>query len=178
MMLTQNEIESELRYAYLHAIASKAGMSCRVSGRHEDNAGCDAHVTFSGETQHPYIRNVQIDLQLKATMKAPGNYPEHHSYFIQGKKRYEKLTKPHSTIDIFLVVLFLPDDASDWLKCSADELVLKRAAYWVNLYGAGPSDNDSGQTVYLPKANLLNPEALIQLAQWSVMKQIPPYQKP
>ena len=35
-------IESELSYAYLHAVASRAAMSCRDGNRHEDNNGIDA----------------------------------------------------------------------------------------------------------------------------------------
>lgn len=37
--LTSENIESELSYAYLHAVASHAGASCEATGRHEDNCG-------------------------------------------------------------------------------------------------------------------------------------------
>lgn len=47
-LLPGNEIESELSYAYLHAVAAKAGMGCEVSGRHSDKQGIDATVTASG----------------------------------------------------------------------------------------------------------------------------------
>ena len=38
-LLPPIEIESELSYAYLHAVAARAGMSCEVSGRHTDKDG-------------------------------------------------------------------------------------------------------------------------------------------
>jgi hypothetical protein len=41
MLFAQN-IESELSYAYLHAIASRGGIICEVAGRHSDEAGVDA----------------------------------------------------------------------------------------------------------------------------------------
>ena len=40
--LSPPNIESELSYAYLHAVASKAGMACNAGSRHEDNNGIDA----------------------------------------------------------------------------------------------------------------------------------------
>ena len=172
------DIESELSYAYLHAVAAKAGMSCTVTGRHEDNHGCDAHLNYFGKTAHPYFTDVQLDIQLKATINAQGNYPNHHSYFIQGKSRYDNLRKKAGRIDKFLVVLFLPKEPEKWLSCGPDQLILMKSAYWVNLANAPESSNDSGQTVYLPKSNLLTPDALIQLVNWSVTDKIPPYQIP
>jgi len=44
MLLSDNDIKSELSYAYLHAVASRAGMACEVAGRHSDGAGVDATI--------------------------------------------------------------------------------------------------------------------------------------
>lgn len=176
MQLT--DIESELSYAYLHAVAAKAGMSCVVAGRHVDNNGCDALLNYFGKTEHPYLTDVQLDIKLKATVSDTGNYPDHHTYFIQGKSRYDKLRVKAGRVDKFLVVLFLPKEPEKWLTCGPEKLILMKSAYWVNLYDAEPSSNETGQTVYLPKANLLTPEALIQLVNWSVTEKIPAYQKP
>lgn len=41
--LYTNDIEAELSYAYLHAVASKAAVCCKAGNRHDDNAGIDAH---------------------------------------------------------------------------------------------------------------------------------------
>ena len=40
-LLSNNNITAELSYAYLHAIAAKAGMSCKAGDRHDDGAGVD-----------------------------------------------------------------------------------------------------------------------------------------
>ena len=53
--MTIQNIESELSYAYLHAICSKAGLSCKQGDRHDDGAGVDAEVIYRGELNHPYI---------------------------------------------------------------------------------------------------------------------------
>lgn len=46
--LSPPNIESELSYAYLHAVASYASMACNVGNRHEDNNGIDATLTAWG----------------------------------------------------------------------------------------------------------------------------------
>lgn len=49
--LTFANIESELSYAYLHAIAANAGVACAVTGRHLDNVAVDAMLTGWGPFQ-------------------------------------------------------------------------------------------------------------------------------
>jgi len=172
------DIESELSYAYLHAVAAKAGMSCKQGDRHDDGAGVDAEINYRGMTSHPYKRHVQVNIQLKATVKNAGSNSDYLSYFMQGVKRYEKLRTDDSDIYKILVVLFLPNDPSSWLSCNPDELILKKAAYWVCLYGAPASSNPTGQTVYLPKTNLLTPDSLNTLVEEAVNKNVSPYKQP
>jgi hypothetical protein len=69
MPLTANNIESELSYAYLHAVAARAGMECAPSGRHSDGAGIDARIHALGFFGGP-ITDITVEVQLKATMAA------------------------------------------------------------------------------------------------------------
>jgi len=47
-VLSDANIEAELSYAYLHAVASRAGFSCAVAERHLDDAGVDAVIREDG----------------------------------------------------------------------------------------------------------------------------------
>jgi hypothetical protein len=176
--MTVQSIEAELSYAYLHAVAAKAGMSCKQGDRHDDGAGVDAEISYRGETSHEYMRHVQLNIQLKATVEDAGSHPDYCRYFMQGVNRYEKLRTDDSPIYKILVVLFLPIAPGAWLRCSPDELILKKAAYWACLYGAPATSNSTGQTVYLPKANLLTPDSLLALVDLAVHKRVSPYQQP
>lgn len=178
MSLSFQNKEAELSYAYLHAIAGKAGMSCKIGDRHDDGHGVDAEVNFRGITTHPYITQVQLNVQLKATVASPGNNPDYASYYFDGVSRYDKLRTEDSCIYKILLVLFLPSDPTSWLTCTSDELILKRAAYWTCLYGAEATKNDTGQTIYLPKSQLMTPEELVRLANLAVNKTVPKYQRP
>jgi hypothetical protein len=173
-MIVQN-IESELSYAYLHAVCSKAGFSCKQGDRHDDGAGVDAEIIYRGRLDHPHFTEIQLNIQLKSTTIQSVVANDRVSYFLKGINRYNKLRTNDSANYKILVVLFLPENPDEWLKCTADELVMKKAAYWVNLYGAPQVDTSSGTTVYLPTANLLTPEALTTLANLAVNKNVPAY---
>ena len=55
-MLTEQNIEAELSYAYLHAVASRAGFSCEYRNRHLDGAGVDAEeIEDDGE---PFVEKI------------------------------------------------------------------------------------------------------------------------
>jgi hypothetical protein len=178
MPLSDNNIESELSYAYLHAIASRAGLDCRVDGRHADNDGVDALIDFRDEIPGTWVTNVNLRIQLKATTTRSSETATHLPYAFRGIPRYDKLRIDDGGSTRLLAVLFLPHPAADWLNCSADELILKTAAFWVCLYGAKASTNDTSQTVYLPKVNLLTPDNLRDLCIEIGKKNIPSYVEP
>jgi len=86
--LAPPNIESELSYAYLHAVASHAGMACSVSSKHEDNNGIDATVTAWGPFESGgYLSEVTMKVQLKATIAAPAEDESGLSYFLKGVTR-------------------------------------------------------------------------------------------
>lgn len=158
-------IESELSYAYLHAVASHAGMACSVSGKHEDNNGIDATVTAWGPFESGgYLSEVTIKVQLKATIAAPAKDGPGLSYLLKGITRYDDLRTETVSIARILVVLFLPADAKMWLEHSSEQLALRRCAYWQSLRGAPATTNESGVTVNLPINQEFNAQALKKLA--------------
>jgi hypothetical protein len=49
MPLADNDIKSELCYAYLHAVASRVGCECQESRRYSDGMGVDARLFVNGK---------------------------------------------------------------------------------------------------------------------------------
>jgi len=174
--MTIQNIESELSYAYLHAVCSKAGLSCNQGNRHDDGAGVDVVITYRGELKHTYLREIPLSVQLKATTTQPSEKNGNFSYFLQGVDRYNKLRANDSPVYKILVVLFLPENQDDWLKCSAEELIMKKAAYWVNLYDEPEVLTTSGTTISIPTSHILTPEALMNLVNLAAKNYTPPYQ--
>lgn len=176
--LTSENIESELSYAYLHAVAARAGVGCKVSSRHDDNAGVDAELTGWGPFPNGgYRQEVDIKVQLKATVKQPTVVGDSFSYSLSGINRYNDLRTDTVSTPRILVVLFLPSDDKEWLMHTDNSLVLRNCAYWVSLRGANPSSNATAQTVYLPKNQKFDPDGLTKLLAQISKNEIPAYQE-
>jgi hypothetical protein len=151
-------------------------MACSVSSRHEDNNGVDATLTAWGPFPgNGYLTEVDIKVQLKATIAKPADDGSRLSYFLSGVKRFDDLRTLTVDVARILVVLFLPDDAREWLNHSEDELALRKCAYWESLRGAPATSNDSGATVYLPKLQTFTPEALTEIATRLSRREFPVY---
>ena len=120
-------IESELSYAYLHAVASKAGICCQATGRNEDNAGVDARLVGWGPFPNGgWRQEVDLKIQLKATGKQRATVNESLSYSLSGIPRYDDLRSEVLATPRILVVLFLPDRAESWITHTHDALPLHR----------------------------------------------------
>lgn len=159
--LTPQNIEAELSYAYLHAVASHAGVSCEVSGRHEDNAGVDARLVGWGPFPDGGWRTeVDLKVQLKATIKEPTETDGKLAYSFAGIQQYNDLRSETLATPRILVVLFLPQDQTQWISHTDDALSLHNCAYWVSLRGAAESSNTTSQTVYIPKSQRFDVEGL------------------
>ena len=65
------------------------------------------------------------------------------------------------------MVLDLPRDKNLWMTVTADELVMRRSAYWLNLNGYPETDNLESVTVRIPEKNLFDVENLRMLMEQS-----------
>lgn len=174
--LTDQNVESELSYAYLHAVAAHAQAGCEITGRHEDNAGVDARLIGWGPFPNGgYRHEIDIKVQLKATVKTPTVVGNCFSYSFAGIKRYDNLRTEAVSTPRILVVLFLPAKKDEWLTHTNDALSLHRCAYWVSLRGAPPSENQTAQTVYIPKDQRFDASGLVNLMSMISRNEIPTY---
>lgn len=173
MLLSENNIKSELSYAYLHAVAARAGLACDATDRHSDGAGVDA-VLRARERFDPasVFTDFTVDVQLKATSANPAVRDGRLSFWLK-RDAYDKLRTVGAAAPRLLVVLFLPEDPAEWLVLSEEALVAKRCAYWASLHGA-PDGAESGCTVYLPRENVLDVQPLRRLmALFSLGRKLP-----
>jgi hypothetical protein len=162
-VLTSQNVEAELSYAYLHAVASRAGIICERTGRGSDDAGVDAVLRVKGQlAEDSLLTSLTVDVQLKATIAQSVDKDGRYAYPLK-MKNYDELRSVKTSAPQLLVVLFLPVEAAEWLVQSHECLVTRRCAYWLSLRGAPASDNETSQTVYIPSANLLSIENLRDL---------------
>lgn len=138
-ILINSHRKAELSFAYLSALSAMAGYTCQ-RGPDPDVDTIDATVRAGG-TRRPVL-----DVQLKATSSPVwGNDGLH---FRLSRKNYDDLREDR-TARIILLVLELPEDERDWLECGAEQLILRRCAWWEWLFDFPEIEGDS-RTVVIP----------------------------
>ncbi|MFO0967416.1 MAG: DUF4365 domain-containing protein [Gemmataceae bacterium] len=163
-MLSPQNVEAELSYAYLHAVASRGGFACEGAFRHLDDAGVDAVVREDNRRLAPdsVLTSFELHVQLKATFQQPAEIDGRFSYSLT-VRRYDKLRNPRVNSPRILAVLYLPENADEWLRHTEDALIAKRCLYWASLRNAPDSQNPKHQTVYIPRAQVLSVASLTDL---------------
>lgn len=156
-LLSERDVESALSIAYVHAIAAHAGYVCGEPPG-PDRDSIDIQVA-SGGSMRP-----KLDIQLKASIQLCC-LGDKFSYPLK-IKNYNDLRLETQTPRI-LVVLDLPQEKERWLTVSVDELIIRRAAYWVSLSGAQASSNIKSVTIHIPKRNIFDVDALSNLMEQS-----------
>jgi hypothetical protein len=159
MMLSENDIKEELSYAYLHALASRAGFG--IDRTTKDRDSIDVTLSARGWlAEESRLMSPKLDFQLKATSQI--EVRETDFAFRLPLKNYDDLRQV-SMVPRLLLVLLLPEDPGEWLQCTEDSLISKRCAHWLSLKGMPATTNETSQTVYLAKANLLTLDSLKEL---------------
>lgn len=149
-LLTAPGREEALSRAYAYAVAARAGYV--TSTPDPDRDGVDLRIQAGGAMRPA------LELQLKATINL-GQPHEGYFHFPLKRRNYDLLRLPTQTPRL-LVVLDLPRDEQRWMTVTADELILRRSAYWLNLKGCEESDNQSSVTVRIPTGNLFTVESV------------------
>jgi hypothetical protein len=159
-MLTTNDVKEELSYAYLHAIAAKAELSCQKVDKDRDSI--DARVSGAGFTDSSLSVSPRLEVQLKATELLDLNADDSEVPFALPLKNYKDL-RAQRTVPAILVVLSLPDDPERWLEASEESLVTRNCALWHDLSGAPETSNTTSKTVHIKRTNLLTPDSLYEI---------------
>lgn len=144
-LLAATLIEEALSEVYVRAVACAAGYV--VAKKNFDMDGVDITVEAGG------MIRPKLDIQLKASINLTG--PAATFNYFCPKRNYDLLRMPTQTPRI-LVVLDLPKEQEEWLSITPEELIIRHSAYWHHLKGAEQTENETGCTVYIPKANRLD----------------------
>ncbi|MFH0823782.1 MAG: DUF4365 domain-containing protein, partial [Pseudomonadota bacterium] len=145
--------------AYVQAVAACAGFAWSTPSVDDDSVDMVLHQTGGAGT----IRSPRVELQLKC--KAAGTPAGNMFPHSIKRKNYDDLRDTDVLVPRILVVVLVPDDPSEWLGHSEAELVLRRCGYWVSLHGLPPSENETGQTVYIPRSQKFTVESLRAIMQ-------------
>lgn len=149
-MMTREHRQEALSLAYVQAIAAHAGVTLARPGH---DYGIDLTLREVGEAHGQYLdTGIALDVQLKSTTVATRE-PDGVTFDLDARA-YDLLRADAAGSPRVLVLLALPADEADWLSQTADELVLRHAAYWLSLRGQPASRNRRSVRVRIPGENL------------------------
>ena len=150
-LLSVPDQKEGLSLVYVKALAMRAGYSTSTPTPDRDSVDLRIH---AGGVSRP-----ALDLQLKATAHL-GESRDGFLPFRLGIKNYDDLRGPTQTPRV-LVVFELPQDESQWMTVTAEQLVLRRCAYWLSLQqGHADVTGQETVTVHIPDRNLFDVQTL------------------
>ena len=159
-MLTDNQVKEQLCIAYVNAVAAICNFACEFTRIDMDSV--DVTITCNGNlAPDSTIRSPEIKLQLKATENLQLHGNKYYSFPLP-IKNYNDLRANNLTPRL-LVVLKLPNARCRWLSHGAQDLVMRKCAYWLSLKGMADSGNATSVTVHLPSGNIFSPDTLKDL---------------
>ncbi len=142
-ILAPADRKEALSRAYVAAVAAGAGYT--LATQDFDRDGVDVQIRAGG-TMRP-----SLDVQLKATVQL-GNGGEGELRYRLPLRNYD-LLREQTLVPRILVVLDLPRDEGQWLDVTAEELVMRRCAYWADIAGFPETANTESVTVAIGKRN-------------------------
>ena len=124
----------------------RAGYACQVV--HVDDNSVNVQLAARGKVHETAVlRSPKIDIQLKAT--AQQVLKKDHLAFALPVKNYNDL-REESLVPRLLVVLVLPQDETQWLEQTEEQMISRHCAYWSSLLGREQRENAASVTVRLP----------------------------
>ncbi len=158
-MLPRNLRQEAMARAYVQAVAARAGLIATAPAADFGIDLCLHSVESRGRRWGP--GPVQVDLQLKSTTRA--HLRGEHLYYDLDVKNYDDLRSPAPMCPRLLVVLVLPEQEEEWLHQTAEELTLRRCAYWLWLAGADATTATTTVRVQVPLAQVFSVESMQNL---------------
>lgn len=150
--------QEDLHISYIEAICASTGISYDTQRHDEDST--DGIIKKNIVFPEGFSIDSMLRIQLKST-SSPHLYQDHGDYisYKLKAKNYNDLCRT-ATTPIILGLLVLPEDQSDWVQLTDEELIIKGKMYWASFAGNECIDNTSSKTVKIDKRNIINKETL------------------
>lgn len=152
-LITSNDRAEALSRAYVAAVAAGAGYV--TAEQNLDRDGVDVQIRAGGSMRP------SLDIQLKATSNL-GEATE-GAYRYPLKRRNFDLLRQQTMVPRILVVLALPATEADWLSVTAEQLIMRRCAFWASLAGFPETQNNESFTISIQNNKWFNVDSLREL---------------
>ena len=166
-MMTQAHIKEAISIRYMQLIAAYNGYSTS-STRPDYGSDLDIkEIVFRQEnTQGRYFESGrELKIQVKSATESALTLGEDLIFYDLAAVTYNDLiVRKSSRTPLILVLFVLPDEASQWVTVSDQELICKKCAYWyVPADGEALTHNLSSKRISITQENLISTNTLSQL---------------
>ena len=148
-----NQRKEQFSIAYVRAIAAFARYSFYKPEIDDDSVD----LGIVGRDGTGPLSSPRLELQLKCTSR--DILGSNSLRFPITIKNYKDLIK-NAFVPRILIVVVVPDDLSQWIEQSEEELCLRYCAYWTSLRGMLETKNTSNVTIEISRSNLFTVEVL------------------
>ena len=159
--MNPNRQKEEFSNAFVQAVSAAAGYSATQPS--VDNDSIDWTLAQRGGDGN--VRSPKLDVQLKATSMIDLDEEDESFTFSVSLKNYDDLRAENLLVPRIIVVALLPEDVSEWLEVSREQLLLRNCAYWTSVRGEPSSENETEQSISLSTADKFEPESLRDMMQ-------------
>jgi len=151
--MTEEQQKEQLSVAYVRAVAAVARVNTYKPEVDDDSVD----IGFCARLVRDRAQRPRLEAQLKCTSSIAEDAANFR--FALKVKNYDDL-RIDDVVPRVLIVMVVPDAPADWLAQSAEEMVLRKSAYWVSLTGQPETDNTTTITVAVPKNQRFDVAAL------------------
>lgn len=155
------KIKEDLSISYMSLVSAAVGIGYEIIRHDEDSIDSIIKKVLKLEGGKKF--NSQISVQLKAT-SSKSQYTDNGDFITYQLKvkNFNDLCMAASMPSI-LALLILPENESEWVNWSPEEIILNGCMYWVNLQKCDNSRNADKVSVKIPKTNQINSHNLLIL---------------
>ena len=139
MPITVQHQKEALSQAYVRAVIAKAGFNF---GKTDFDYGIDGTIKDVINRDGRYVDSCfGINFQLKSSCDVI--FENGLVIYDLESKNYNDLVAESSMLPNILILLVLPLNSDEWLEVTAEQLVIKKCAWWCSLEGQEPTTNQS-----------------------------------
>lgn len=159
MPITVQHQKEALSRAYVRAVIAKAGFNF---GKTDFDYGIDGTIKDVINRNGRYVDSCfGINFQLKSSCDVI--FENGLVIYDLESKNYNDLVAESSTLPNILILLALPPNSDEWLEVTAEQLVMRKCAWWCSLEGQDPTTNQTTKRITIPDCQIFSPAALVDL---------------
>jgi|AGTN01.1.fsa_nt_gi hypothetical protein len=159
----QEKYKEHLSIAYLRAVAAQSKIDYVFCNEDDDGVDCYLKKEIIRTDNSEFSSEFKVQLKSTASSNIYRESDTEIIYNLKGKT-YNDLQR-HRKSQLYLFLLILPQDETDWVKCNINELVMKKCMFWYKYNEAQENhvEDDSTKAIHIPKTNLITPTELERL---------------